>query len=233
MKQTFSEMMKAWYRREKEKLAGMTGRERASYIITYYWIWILGIAVAVSFLFYAVYRANFTVNNNWIYGYFVNTMEPGGKGSALWEDFAEFSGYDLSEGNIEFIARAFFDPTKPGGTNNSYYQAFVAVVEAGALDFVTMGEPGLTVIGSSGRLLDLNDERCDAIREKYEDRLVTCIPFDESYSTEPVPIGIDVSDSLLVTKYHLYEESCVLGIAAYSKHLEAVETFLEFILGEG
>ena len=54
----------------------------------------------------------------------------------------------------------------------------------------------------------------------------------EEYSTEEVPVGIDLSDSLLVTKYHIYEDNCVLGIGAYSHNLENVEQFLRFVLGD-
>ena len=49
----------------------------------------------------------------------------------------------------------------------------------------------------------------------------------------PVAVGIDVSDSILITKYHVYQDSCALGIGAASKNLQEVEDFLDFILGEG
>ena len=127
---------------------------------------------------------------------------------------------------------SWFDPTVQGGTNNSYYQAFVALSESGDLDVLVMGKDGLAGIGRSGRLLDLNDEKCAGIRSKYGERIVTCEPYDEEYSTEPVPVGIDVSDSLLVTKYHLYDGDCVLGINAYTERLESVEMFLEFIFDD-
>lgn len=47
-----------------------------------------------------------------------------------------------------------------------------------------------------------------------------------------MPIGIDVRDSLLMSKYRVYGgETCVLGIGAKSENLEAVEAFLRFIYG--
>ncbi|MCQ2500846.1 MAG: hypothetical protein MJ117_05825, partial [Lachnospiraceae bacterium] len=63
-------------------------------------------------------------------------------------------------------------------------------------------------------------------------RFLYCEPFDEEYSTEPVAVGIDVSDSILMTKYHVYVNSCALGIGAKSGDLEAVETFLDYIYAE-
>ena len=231
MNKSLKEKLREWYAGEKEKLREKTPAQKADYIIRYYWIWILAIGFGIYFTCFAVYRMNFVPHENWLYGIFANTMGPGGNRSELWYDFADYAGFDLNEKNLEFVASSWFDPSKTGGTNNSYFQSFVAVTEAGTLDFVTMEEEGLRAIGSSGRLLDLNADSCKSIREKYEDRFVYCIPYDEAYSTEEVPVGIDLSDSLLVTKYGLYDESCVLGIGAYSGNLENVELFLEFALG--
>lgn len=49
---------------------------------------------------------------------------------------------------------------------------------------------------------------------------------------EKIPVGIDLSDSILVSKYHLYADSCALGIGAQSENLEEVEYFIGFVLGE-
>ena len=55
------------------------------------------------------------------------------------------------------------------------------------------------------------------------------VPYDEEYSTEPVAVGIDISDSRLMTEYELYDDTCVLGVGAYTQHPEDVAAFLEFI----
>ena len=233
MQQGFSEKIKTWFAGEKEKLRNKTPRQKADYILRYYWLWILVIIVVIYFGTFTIYRMNFAPKNNWLYGIFANTMGSGGNHSQLWYDFEDYAGYDLKEKNLEFVDSSWFDPSKTGGTFNSYYQSFVALAEAGTLDFVTMGEEGLTELGRSGRLLDLNMDKCNSIREKYGDRFVTCLPLDEEYSKEEVPVGIDLSDSLLVTKYHLYDDSCVIGIGANSKNLEQVERFLDFVLGSG
>ena len=181
---------------------------------------------------YIVFHVFFTVKDYWFYGIFANTMEEGGNGSKLWKDFIVYAGYDTKQKKVEMNAASYFDPTVKGGTNNSYYQMFVAVTEAEDLDVLVMGTEGLAETGASGRLLDLNNEKAASILQKYENRFVYCVPADETYSKEPVPVGIDVSDSLLVTKYHLYEENCALGIGAYTKRPESVEMFLEFIFQE-
>jgi hypothetical protein len=42
-------------------------------------------------------------------------------------------------------------------------------------------------------------------------------------------VGIDISDSILMTRYHLYADGCALGIGAQSSNIDAVEKFLEYI----
>ena len=106
------------------------------------------------------------------------------------------------------------------------------MVESGDLDVVVMSSAGMKGLGSSGRLMDLTDERVNDLFQKYEDRILYCEPYDEDYSASLVPVGIDVSDSLLVTEYNLYEDDCVLGIGAYTKRPEQIKRFLVFILSE-
>ena len=90
----------------------------------------------------------------------------------------------------------------------------------------------LAALGQSGRLLDWNLDRCKTLREKYADRLIWYEPSEEDELTEPVPVGIDISDSLLVSKYKIYVTDLALGIGAQSERLDAVEVFLEFIWNE-
>lgn len=222
----------AYWSAEKEKMKGLDVRQKVRYIIGYYWLWILGIGVGLFLIIYMIYRAGFTVKDYWFYSMYANTMEDGGNGSQLWKDFVDYAGFDTRQKKVEMNAASYFDPSVPGGTNNSYYQAFVALVESGDLDVVCLGKEGLQAIGSSGRLLDLSSEECGAIREEYGDRLVYCTPNDEEYSGGEVPVGIDISDSLLISKYHLYPSDCVLGISAYTDRLESVQLFLDFVLQE-
>ena len=224
------EQLKNRIREIKKATEGMTAGKKLDYIVTYYGLWILGTVCAVSITGYMIYHAFFSVKEYWFYGMYVNTLENGGNGSPLWHDFVSYAGYDTSRKRVEMNASSWFDPSVSRGTNNSYFQAFAALVEAGDLDLVVMGKEGLQGIGSSGRLLDLKDEKCAAVYSRYADRIITCEPYDREYSDQPVPVGIDISDSLLVTKYHLYEGDAVLGICAYTKRIESAETFLRFIL---
>lgn len=217
---------------EKEKLQGRSFKEKAQYIWEYYHLWIIGIGAALFFVVWLIWHYTTAIGENWIYVAFPNAMTEMGNRSPFWEAYVEASGYDIREKNVEFNSSLYFDPTVLSGTANNYYQAFVAMTEAGTLDAVTLTCEQLEALGQSGRLLDLTDEKTEEIYRKYKDRLIYSVPYDEEYSTDPVPVGIDISDSILMTQYHIYEDSCALGIGAYSSHIDAVEEFLSWILEE-
>lgn len=225
--------LKAWFTSEKEKIKDLSDwHARAEYIWQYYKLWIIGIVCGLGFIGMVVYNFTTSLAENWIYVLFANTYAEIGTSSEFWDGFVDYSGYDVSQKNVIFNNSSYFDYSKNQGRGNTYYEVFVAYTDSGTLDAVTMEEASLVALGASGRLMDLNREECASIVEKYGDRLVYCEPFDSDYSTDLVPVGIDISDSRLMTEYHLYADSCVLGIGAQSQHIDAVETFLDYIFEE-
>lgn len=229
------ERLKSWYAREKCKLAEIPDRKKKlQYIWQYYYIWIIGVVCAVWFLIFAVVQFTTTVTDYWMFMVFTNTYAEVGIDSQLWRGYVDYTGYDLKEKNVAFDNSAYFDYALDHGFGNTYYEAFVTYVDGGVLDAVTMQSDSLEALGATGRLMDLNGEQCASIREKYGEKFLYSIPNDTEYSTEPVPTGIDISDSALMTKYHIYpkNETCALGIGAQSKNLEAVEQFLDYIYAE-
>lgn len=225
--------LKHYLSEEKQKLSGYSWREKLEYIWQYYYLWIIGAVALVWFLNFAVYRYFFVPRDNWFLAVFTNTFSEVGNNSELWEDFVAYTGYDTTEKKVEFNSNSYFDLTKTGGSVNKYYEAFVAFADSGELDVVVMEtRQQLAAVGATGRLLDLDRRECAALRERYGDKLIYTTPNDEDYESERVPIGIDVRDSLLMSKYRVYGgETCVLGIGAKSENLEAVEAFLRFIYG--
>ena len=224
--------IKNYLRSEKEKIGEIEGTaSKFLYIWTYYYLWILGIIAFIALLSFSIHQYFFTVNDNWFSITFANTRADVGNHSKLWEEYLSFTSYDTKEKNLVFEAQSYFDYTKDV-TGNTYFEVFVAQTEAGTMDALTMEKESLLATGASGLLLDLESERCTSIREKYADRFVYCKPYDEDYGKEKVAVGIDISDSRLMTKYHIYAESCVIGICAYAEHLEAVEAFLDFVLSD-
>ena len=165
-------------------------------------------------------------SDNWFFACFANTQADLGDGSTFWTDFANYAGYDLNEKNLVFNAQCYCDPL--GRTSgNVYYQMLIAYMDSGDLDVLIMEKDRLQVIGTSGRLLDLEDERIRNVFAKYHDRLVYCEPQD--YEKDLVPVGIDLSGSILTEKYQAYTEDVALGVNALAPHPEQIEIFLSYL----
>ena len=224
--------IRIWWSSEKKKIAALEKKQRLRYIWDYYWLWIVGIGFLLVFGIWFVWRSATAIRENWIGVAFPNAMTEVGNESKLWQDFVDYTGYDLTKKNVLFEDKLYFDPTTTSGMNNSYYQSFVAMLEAGQMDAVCMRREEIEALGRSGRLIDLSADVADLkeIYQRYQDRLVYSIPYDTEYSTDPVPVGIDVSDSILMDEYHIYENSCVFSISSYSKNIEACKVFLDWIL---
>ena len=224
------ERHRQWARTEKEKIGEIpTLKKKAEYIWEYYTLWIIGIICAVWFFSFAIHQYTTTLHDYWCYMIFANTYADAGTGSEIWEDYVEYAGFDLDEKEVEFNANSYFDYLK-GVTGNTYFEAFVTYADGGILDGIVMGNGSLAALGKSGRLMDLDSEECASIKAKYGDRFIYSEPFDEEYSKDLVPVGIDISDSKLVTQYKAYPIDIALGIGAKSERVDAVEKFLDFIL---
>lgn len=218
---------------EKEKLKRLPFKEKIRYIQMYFWIPIVAIVFVLVFGTFLIVRIATNIPDNWLMVTFANTYADVGTGSKLWEDFTRAEGYDLTEKKVEFNASSYFDYTKNQARGNAYYNAFITLADTGELDAITMEPESLAALGQSGRLMDLDDERIASIKAKYGDRFIYYEPpEDDEEHTVPIPVGIDISDSALVGKYHVYSESCALGIGAQSENLKEVEDFLDFVLGE-
>ncbi|MCF0133073.1 MAG: hypothetical protein HUJ72_04335 [Blautia sp.] len=231
-KQGIPEKLRNHLKGEKEKLKDYSLREKMQYILEYYWLWILGIILAVTIPAYVIFRATTAIKDYWFFIVYTNTFKEIGNKSELWEGYVDYTGYDLDQKMVNFNASCYFDPTSTSGMRSNYYESFVVFADTGDLDAVTMEKEQIEALGKTGRLMDLEDERCTVLMEKYSDRLVYCIPDPEMSEKERIPVGIDISDSILMTEYDLYENTCVLGVGANSENLEAVELYLEYIYKE-
>lgn len=219
--------LKNWYDTEREKLRPLSRRAKAEYVWQYYHLWIIAVVSVAGLSVYVTVHRLTVPADNWLYVTFANTYADVGNGSTLWRDFVDASGYDTREKNVYFQNSCYFDPSDTG--YNAYYTYFVAYVEAGTLDAITMEREDLALLGARGRLLDLTRPEADGLAEKYADRLIYAIPANAEYGPATVPIGIDLSDACLVTEFHVYEGTCALGISANCPHIDAAERFLEYI----
>ena len=220
---------KQWFGRERGKIAEMSLRDFGWYVWTYYRIWIAGIVAVLGVAIFLVVRFITVPGENYFFACFPNTYANLGKGSAFYEDFAEYAGYDLKEKGLEFNASIYCKPSQ--GAGSSYYRSLVSFLDSGALDVLVMEREDIASIGEVGRLLDLEDERMGNFAARWADRLVYVEPTVE-YAKDRVPVGIDIAGSILVDEYNAYPDGAVLGVSALAGHLDQVEVFLDYIFAE-
>lgn len=217
-----------WWAEETQKIAQLSPGERASYIWGYYKLWIIAILTISFVLIWGVHHYVTTKAENWFFACFANTTADLGDGSEFWKDYASYAGYDLKKKNLIFDARCYCDPT--GQTSgNVYFQMLIAYMDSGNLDVLVMEKDRLQTIGTSGRLMDLEDQRMRNIFERYRDRLVYCEPLKGDYEKTSVPVGIDLSGTILTGEGSAYPDGAALGVNALTSHPEQVEVFLAYL----
>jgi len=217
-----------WYRDEREKLKGYSLRGKLKYIWQYYRLWIIGIGFVVGFITYALWNYVTVPGDIHFYAIFSNTYAQLGQGSDFYNGFVEAAGYDLSAGVVEIDCANY---CKPSGrvTGNTYYEKLISMLDAGVDDIWVAEAEDIIAVGEGGRLMDLNGEGAAALKERYGDRFIYCTPLDESYSDQPVPVGIDLSGTTLTGEYSAYPNGAVLGVNAYTKRLDQVIVFLDYL----
>ena len=176
-----------WWKEERAKLSEMSFKKAVKYIWQYYWIFILGFIGLTWFLVFFIHRLLVGAPDYWIYASFANSTATSANVSRFRDDFAAFSGWDLKEKRIEFSANMFFDYNHGRIKGNEYYNNFVALADTGTLDIITMDPEQLADLGQSGRLMNWNFEECDALREKYADRLIWYKPPEDAEINEQKP----------------------------------------------
>ena len=220
---------KQWFGRERGKISEMSLRDLGWYVWTYYRIWIAGIVGVLGVAIFLLVRLITVPGENYFFACFPNTYANLGQGSAFYEDFAEYAGYDLKEKNLEFNTSIYCKPSN--GSGSTYYRTLISFLDSGALDVLVMEREDIETIGEVGRLLDLEDERMGDFTERWADRLVYVEPIGD-YEKDWVPVGVDLAGSKLVDEYRAYPDGAVLGVSAQAGHLDQVEIFLNYIFSE-
>ena len=218
-----------WYRDEREKLRGYSLRDRLKYAWQYYKLWILGIGFFVGFFAYALWIYITVPGEIYFYGILSNTFARLGQGSDFYNGFVEAAGYDLKAGVVELDCQNY---CKPSGrvTGNTYYEKLISMLD-GKVDDIWIAEAeDVIAVGETGRLMDLNSAEALQLRERYAERFVYCTPRLADYGSAPVPIGIELSGTLLTNgEYSAYPNGAVLGVNAYTQRLDQVAVFLDYL----
>ena len=225
-------MFRNWLENEKLKLSTMDRAKAVEYIWQYYKLWIIGIVSAVCIGAYLLTLSLTKPKENWLYVVFAN-VPPASvleEDEELYQAYAEYAGFDLTEKNLVFDTNCYCKPSEKTYGNN-YYNKLVALIDSGILDLLVMEKEDLQAMGSTGRLLDLEGEKYQ-LDPKWSDRLIYCENTNSDYEKALVPVAIDLSGSFLTEADGPYPNGCAVALSAYTPRLETLEQFLTYFLEE-
>ncbi len=219
-----------WLKQERQKLKTMTPAKQLEYIWQYYKLWLCGFAALAAVLVYTGTSIASAVKDNYLYLVFVGTYADIGEGSAFYKDFLSFSGTDPQTQSVIFDTGNYFNMAEEDVTGNHYFEKVTVLIDSRTADALVMEPDNLTAFGANGRLMDLSDPRARLLTDQYADRLITTSFTDEQGQIQNIPVGFDISDSILMTKFNLYADGCALGISSDAQHIDAVGQFLNYLL---
>lgn len=221
-----------WLKRERHKLKGMTPAKQLEYIWQYYKLWLCGFAALTAILVYTGTSIANAVKDNYLYLVFVGTYADIGDGSTFYKDFVSFADINPRRQNVIFDTGNYFNMAKEDVTGNHYFEKTTVLIDSKTADALIMEPDNLTAFGANGRLMDLNDQRVRLLTDQYADRLITASITDEQGQLQKIPVGFDISNSILMTKFNVYADGCALGVSSEAQHIDAIGQFLNFILQE-
>ncbi len=118
----------------------MTGKEKISYIITYYWYHMLGVAAAVCLAVFLIWHFAFGIVRPEFTLVIVNRETDFVRDGALREAFAAFSGAEERRVEVDSDYQLSYRDVKRPGANESSYEKFFFRWDNGELDAVIMPE---------------------------------------------------------------------------------------------
>lgn len=216
-------MTKEELQKEQEKLSKMNGREKISYVFTYYSTQLMITAVVLFLLVQAglaLYRLS---QENMLYCLLVNQTQAGDRElAALEQDFRTYAGLTSRKQTVTFdMAVSLDDP--------SYADASVikltSLHSTDTMDTMITTAKILERYRDQELFLDLSLILPDELFAALEGRLYY-VPDARGNS---VPIGIALKDSYLAEQLTLLEDS-FLAVTSRSHSPETVVTFIRYCI---
>lgn len=216
----------------REQLRKLHGKQKWTYIWDYYRIQIIAAVLILAACAGILPSALAKHEDPDLTIAIVNNTMNVDQGTDFYDEFTSFADDRGVEGTWQFDSGYFFDLSEESDFTNSYYQKLVARIESGELDGMILDRANLEGIARGGRVLDLSDESVREVMNQYGDRAVWYT--DEN--GEKIPVGIDVSDSPVISRCLDYETAeagggtAVFAFSAQPANLENAEIFLGYLL---
>lgn len=213
----------------KNKMQGLTSKQKAVFIWDYYKFAILGALALIGIIIYFVVISLTRTPDPVLSAEVVNSQIGIGKGTDFYNDFLSFSGIDTSEGPVNFSNTLFFDLSRESDAASTYYLKLLAEAEAGTVDAVISNETNIKSMGSAGYFIDLTDKKTASFYKKYKDRVLT-VADSEGVSH---PVAFRITDSAAFKASGItYSEDAYLAIPPKAAHIDNVGKLLDYLYAD-
>lgn len=219
--------MKGWIRATMEEIGRntmrMSRRQKAEYVLTYYWYHMLLVAVGAGLLILLVRHLFFGAPPKELVCVIVNQQADHGRDEALLQEFAEWSGMDPKRILVDSDYIFSYGNVRLEGANESSYEKFFFRWRSQELDAVLMPESFYRYCKEiEYDFADLRLYCTDEQRARHEGIFIEENGIDEALYVE--------NTRLMPYLKRTEEERMVLVFVPESEHMEAGRAFLEFAL---
>lgn len=232
-------------RQELQNLKGMPLKKKIEHILTYYWMVLLGIVIAVIVIVSTVSSVFFS-RVPVLTGYCINA------GYVLSEvretmcsEFMDYAGIDTRKNTVNMFDNVSMDPENSNATMESQSLAFR--ISANAVDVIVSDSAVFEGLCQSGCFIDLRQILSPDQLARYSDRFVytdraVIMAWEETVGeqlsapvgraedmVDPMPIGIILPDGCrFLQSYDFRGAVPVIGIVQNSLNAENAVAFLEY-----
>lgn len=234
------------FKEERDLMKDRSFKEKCSYFWDYYKWHVIG-GIALVFIAFSLIRTIVTHRDTAFYAAMINTGA-GPQAEAFKEGFAEAAGIDTKKYQIYLDTDMHLDLTKMDDVTVSTTQKMMVYVAAGDIDVLVSDITGMDRYAYNEVMIDLRDFLSPEDFEKYsplfyymdralvEDADVTTAdiaypknPSDPSTMTDPIPVGILVNSSKVLSNSFLYGGNRYFCVLVNSAKMDYAHTFLDYL----
>lgn len=200
----------------QEKTAGMSGAEKAGYLVTYYWYHMLGMVAVIACI--VIFGGHFVFGQKKpeFTCVMVNQMTDDARDDRLAEDFAVWAGLSPDRVLVDSNYIFSYEGYTMEGVNESYYDKFFLKWGNAELDAVIVEEEFYHFCKEMrGRFQSLEEYDTGTLPLYMDDGAATAILLDDQELI--TPLGQERRGKLL------------LAFPSSGKHPKACQQFLDFI----
>lgn len=223
---------------EKEKLAGMSKREKFGYFLQYYGLKTLFVFIAVCFVIYLA--VHFTMKKEQVMGILaVNAdgVNPVAVDSSYFNDFLKEHGYNPKKKEVGVNYSIFLQAGDKDALSQSSSEMVQALFFTQAIDVFLADEDFFVQMAGTDYVADLYDYLDEALLDRYKDEIVyasvTILDDEDNVAgieNRAVGIRITPEDNRWLSDTGWYESPVVLGLSEGSTENEIAVTMILEIL---